>query len=374
MEDVAFEKRSFVIPASNQFIVQEKLNKFNNSADKLKLPKISWSFGKAFIKNTVLVIPIDIVGNFTIKYNHYIFVATIHQIDGANIIMSCSNIKVPEQYRSVSKKCDHCKTDRYRKDTYIIFDTVEKSFLQVGSSCIKDFLNNESPENIIAQFNLLSNLFYFVGSIDDFYESSNRADGFFHILEFLAQTSFSIRKNGWISKKDAEEKSLTSTAKSAIEYFYSKNIPSKEDYDIAELASTWAENLPEDVDSDYLHNIRTIARSGMVDIRTSGYAASIVSSYLKSIESKRQSNFISSPKKREVFRLNYNKKLVFRSSFGINYKYFFNDENGNIVIWSTANSIDFEKDILYSIKGTCKAHSEYNNIKQTEITRCEVLN
>src|ERR1700691_1883636 len=37
--------------------------------------------------------------------------------------------------------CDHCKVDRYRNDTYLVEDE-SGTQLQVGSSCVKDFLGH----------------------------------------------------------------------------------------------------------------------------------------------------------------------------------------------------------------------------------------
>ena len=57
----------------------------------------------------------------------------------------------------------------------------------------------------------------------------------------------------------------------------------------------------------------------------------------------------------------------------LNYIYKFEDENGNVLIWKTASSKDFEEGKSYMIKGTVKNHTEYKGIRQTNLTRCRVV-
>ena len=55
--------------------------------------------------------------------------------------------------------------------------------------------------------------------------------------------------------------------------------------------------------------------------------------------------------------------------YGVTFMYQFTDEAGNIYIWKTGNIIE---ETRVSLKGTVKAHGEFNGIKQTELTRCRV--
>ena len=66
---------------------------------------------------------------------------------------------------------------------------------------------------------------------------------------------------------------------------------------------------------------------------------------------------------------------------GVSYIYRFKDEEGNIYIWKTSNSIDKESgDSLVpmgegdklTITGTVKEHKEYKGEKETILTRCKV--
>lgn len=52
--------------------------------------------------------------------------------------------------------------------------------------------------------------------------------------------------------------------------------------------------------------------------------------------------------------------------------YTFRDEKGNAIIWKTSKGLGFEKGSKIHIKGTIKEHSEYDDEKQTVITRAKV--
>lgn len=50
----------------------------------------------------------------------------------------------------------------------------------------------------------------------------------------------------------------------------------------------------------------------------------------------------------------------------------FKDADGNVFTWKTQRSFAFECGTNVDVKGTVKAHSEYKDEKQTELTRCKV--
>lgn len=54
------------------------------------------------------------------------------------------------------------------------------------------------------------------------------------------------------------------------------------------------------------------------------------------------------------------------------YIHTFKDADGNAFTWKTQRSFAFEYGENVNVKGTIKAHSEYKDEKQTELTRCKV--
>ena len=52
--------------------------------------------------------------------------------------------------------------------------------------------------------------------------------------------------------------------------------------------------------------------------------------------------------------------------------YTFRDESGDAIIWKTSKGLGIENGSKVHVKGTIKEHNEYDNEKQTVLTRCKV--
>ena len=52
--------------------------------------------------------------------------------------------------------------------------------------------------------------------------------------------------------------------------------------------------------------------------------------------------------------------------------YTFRDDHGNALVWKTTSGTDAEAGTTVHLKGTIKEHTEYNEEKQTVLTRCRV--
>lgn len=397
------ETRSFTIPASKLIDVQDKLTKLNKRAAKLGVQEITWTIGKAytktyqeqvardqystapieFVTREVLVAPFDITGPLSVKFDGWSFAATFqHLPTGETIIRAISNeIEVPTYYRDTGSACEHCKVKRYRKDTYLL-NHEDGSLVQVGSTCIKDFLGGNSPDNIMSSANLIGEILSYMGCMEEGYGGGGST--VYAIEVVLAQTSACIRDHGWLSKSKAEETNGRATAYRVADNFdpprnFKKSIVSDCDEERAKLAVEWVESLSdtEVEDSDYLYNIRAIARSGMVEHRTMGFACSIIPAYDRAMEAKnpkKLSKHVGQLKKRELFNLILKRHFVYDGTYGASHRYLFEDDDGNVLVWKSSSSHDMVEGKKYCIKGTVKEHSDYKNVPQTMITRCEVMN
>jgi hypothetical protein len=377
------DTRSYNIPADMKSTVEDQFVKLNKRATKLGIDLITWTWGKAFEEEEHLYLPIEISGPFSVSYEGWDFIATIqHLATGENIIRAIRDgLDIPKFYREVSSKnCDHCHVQRFRKDTYLLRHT-DGNMVQVGSTCIKDFLGGNSPDNILQRANLVAEVFSFMDGLGDGFGATPNA---VHIFRFLSQTVACINKFGWLSKSKADEVGKTPTAIIVWEHiFNTKSIKSPvvatdSDVEYAKTVLEWVENIPDSVtdDSEYLYNIRAIARSGIVDKRTNGYAASIVSAYqnyLNKQQAKTTSEYVGTIKQRQLFELTLSQYFSVYGSYGASHKYIFHDAIGNVLVWSASNDQKLNRGSKYLIKGTIKAHSLYKEVKQTHITRCEVV-
>ena len=60
------------------------------------------------------------------------------------------------------------------------------------------------------------------------------------------------------------------------------------------------------------------------------------------------------------------------TKFGTTWVYTFEDDEGNCLVWKTSASIGPKEGDRVHIKATVKDHDEYNDVKQTILTRCKI--
>jgi hypothetical protein len=76
--------------------------------------------------------PIHIKGDWVLIAVHSSKSGSISQLDASVII--------PEEFLSGSRTCSHCNKNQYRKSHFIIHNKADGKWMQVGSTCLKDFL------------------------------------------------------------------------------------------------------------------------------------------------------------------------------------------------------------------------------------------
>ena len=387
--------RTYQILADKKNRICEYLSKLNKRAAKLGLSPIACEFGKAYMgevdyqtegggwsKKSALLIPTTISGPFMICYSGWIFMAAIQHLPEGNIIRSISEEPCPVEYRTANSDCDHCQINRRRNDTFIVKNSATGQIKQVGSSCIKDFLGH-TVDNVIGKAEFAADLVSFLDSAEK--EFDRMGEPTYSIAEFLNQTAAVIRVSGWVSKSKAEETGSAATVefvKIAITAQSAKDRVEITEVDtrLATAAIDWCEELS-DVDcerSDYLYNIRVIARAAYVERRTMGFAASIIAAYNKYLTDKlakeqmADSAHVGQIKQRTTFILRVTNHFNYETVYGVTHKYIFSDMLGNVFTWAASSFQDLEIGHVYTVLGTIKDHVEYKGTKQTVLSRCAV--
>ena len=82
-----------------------------------------------------------------------------------------------------------------------------------------------------------------------------------------------------------------------------------------------------------------------------------------------QSEFVGSLGERLTLALTLNKDYKFENGYGVGHIYEFEDDLGNIFIWTT-NARVLTLNNKYELKGTVKDFKLYKGVKQTHLTRC----
>lgn len=318
------------------------------------------------------------------------------EIDGevvyANIIRTVPEMgEVDPKHRFADTYCDHCKTTRYRTETFILIHD-DGSEVRVGRSCLKDFLGHVNPKHIM---NLAKWLKQLEEIFEDFRGGSRWVPYTDSVQEVLELTASAIRKYGWVSRSAAEKmdyaKAPTSTevshhlmiSKGRRPLFKGETFIPLEitdaDKTLAAEALAWIkENDIKDPNiNDYIYNCLVAINDDVTSSRL-GLVCSIVGSYVRKLEKdaevkyeKKESNWYGQVKDRVDLELEFQKKWVFDSQWGTTAICKFVDEDGNVFIWKTSN-FHIEPGTKCKVRGTIKAHDEKYDVKQTVLTRCKL--
>lgn len=353
-----------------------------------------------FWKVPVTRISLTLVGE-TPRFKGWTFSAVLQRLDEENIVRTVPGESIPSIYRTRCSHCDHCNTNRKRNDTYVLRHD-DGRYVQVGSSCISDFLGGDDAETIVLKAEILS---LAESILEDGFGSSeslgpSRVEET-SLIEFLPYVAWSIRTDGWTSRTRAKETGTASTANIAwmltVDAKARKRVNcqlSEEDISISTKAVDWAESISDDEvnssTSDYLHNVRAVAKSGLASYRTAGIAASIVSTFVnetKRVKRQKLDAHVGSVGERVTFGVEKKKTkridkdpleldsvFTYDTMYGLTTVLKFMTKEGATVVWKTGSTEISRLDVgkKYDVVGTIKSHDVYKNEKQTTLTRCSV--
>lgn len=114
---------------------------------------------------------------------------------------------LPVEYGTHTKKCDHCQRKQSRAKSYIIQNKTTGEFMQVGTTCLKDFLGI-NPDKWIKGYEAVS--FFSNIILDSRGEFRMKNCGFHNVAhnvkDALALASYWINKDGYIKQEWKTEK------------------------------------------------------------------------------------------------------------------------------------------------------------------------
>lgn len=382
-------------------VADEKIAKFVKKFKKFGAGSFTYTKGQSHYESCTAedgtkffskMVDIDIEGSY--KIDNYVFVASLEYVEevGKNLVKKAPNSEdIPEMYLT-RNVCDHCKTNRNRKYTVLLKNTVTGEYIQVGKSCVKDFIGYD-----ITDYMAFLNCF---SCLEEFLEktASGVPGGWeiaFTVDEVLQQTVAYINKNdGYISKatvdkwyqrmEDAQTDSYVglppiTTASTIFSMFYGSEevrvAKCKITDEIVEQVNTIKDFILNSTDnSDYINNLKILITAGYVVSRNLGLVVSMVGYYLRKInenkqyEEKAQSEYIGNVGDKITFTATPKCVCAIETVYGVMRIYTFSVDN-NEVVWKTSKVIE---ETPTTFKATIKAHTLYKGIKQTEITRARI--
>lgn len=325
------------------------------------------------------------------KVNGWEFVATIEHNNPTNIIRAFrTEYQVPDRFYTTAPICEHCNSKRNRKDTYLIRNTETGEFKQVGKSCLKDFTNGLSAE-AVAQY-----VSYFDELIKGEAPTGGHYAVYYPITEVMQLAVEAVNLYGYQKSTSPYEENYSaqqSTKQVVIDMLYGSTYATKH---IKKGFNVNREGNKEKADSvlafvaqmenklGYVSNLKTLCSNEYCQPRDLGIVVSAVACYNREIEyqaKKAQQEKAKANLKNEwfgaigdrvnVFNVECNLLTSWETGFGYKYLYKFTTDDGLVFTWKTGNCIENGRKL--KVTGTVKQHTEFRGQKQTELTRCKIV-
>lgn len=207
----------------------------------------------------------------------------------------------PEHREIEATRCDHCKTCRYRTQSFLVENSTTGERCVVGRSCLKDFTGHKSPQALISWFSSIHSM---DGMVDDEFGSARSGSPLptaWDALEMLEYTACVVRRQGWISRLKAEETFQTTTSgyiawargprptgswkgikEEQARWDEAKKTNVADDTDKAAAQAVLAE-LAKAEDSDYTAKLKLIAAARVVSDKNLAVWVSAITLYLKAV-------------------------------------------------------------------------------------------
>lgn len=359
--------------------------------------------------------------------NGYEFLGTVEHKSAGNILKLREGLEETldlTPYRQGKQKCEHCGQRRYRKDTYLVHSPEDNKVVQVGRTCLKDFMGHKSPEFFAhyAQFLIECE------AVDEEkeYHGFGRTDMSVRTQNFLEVVYAIMIKDGCYKNKSYEGGSTSSQAwsyhfqdtrgmkQSEVDAYrawckeieYSSELP--ENKAKAMEAIKYYQNLENPNNFD--HNLKVIATEEYIEPKNFGLGAYVMQGYfnfeakenakaekakkIAEANANKKNEYLGTIDKRETFtNMRYVKTGSYEHTYGTTYFHTFEDSEGRKMIIKNSYNVaslilqfnselydsevrgkDTLNNYLYTFKATVKKHeiSSYSKRKETTANRVKI--
>lgn len=323
--------------------------------------------------------------------------------EGVTEVRSVPGFNLGESYRT-RHVCDHCNYTRRRNSYFFVSNKESGRLMQVGSSCIVDFIGHHNPETVASWFEGVNSISSFSEQVDEerLGVGSKRwyTWDYKETVDLLIQT---IRETGFLSKTKAEELGMDVfyttgyRVEGELESRHdpkSKGMPKTQftEEEIADIESfsNWYLGLVDD--SDFVLNVQEIIKKRVVLFGRVSWLAAAVNSWIKSTEKKEEAPRVPSKFWGTIGQVFEGEAILTKhnkfTSQGYSYYspeettniFTFEDGKGGMFVWFTTTLLPEGVDIgsKVKLKGRVKGHDIYKpknggyEHQQTVLTRCKV--
>ena len=331
------------------------------------------------------------------SYNGWTFLATLDWDENAGLITRCApGVEVVVARDSlVAGWCDHCKTSRARKATYLVLNQSTGEQVQVGSTCVKDFLGWAGSFTFLSEDEVQAEMDIMWGS------DGGSGDRNYSIDTVLAVAWAAIKAYGWVPASAGDFKMTT---KRAVLTFLNPSTRTDrrtgrlEDAELVEAVGAHVDGstaaaakvrafiLSDDFngDSEYVVNMKAVLAAEFVSSRNIGLVASAPQTLARFEEKTLARKAAAEGPQSEWFGTKGDKGVLFTgviegvryidSQWGSTVLYTFRNAEGTVAKWFASSEALGDTTVIgttVTIKGTIKNHDEFKGVKSTVLTRCK---
>jgi hypothetical protein len=170
--DINLDEMEFTIPLEGISYVEKEIEKLNKRAQRLKLkPMKLVQIGveersvrvkydneahgnmerdsNGYVEIPIKLVTLRIEGDPP-KLPGYKLISRLDWKEGDPLIAEVPGEKTPIEYRTVKQGCNHCNKKGNRNDTFILQNTQTNDYIQVGRTCLADFLgHNDKARDVV---------------------------------------------------------------------------------------------------------------------------------------------------------------------------------------------------------------------------------
>lgn len=346
-------------------------------------------------KVTIKAIEVEVSGT-AIAESGWRLAGKIEHLETGNVIHSFSNVAIPDRYRSVSPRCEHCNSDRHRKETYVLYHAENNSWKQVGSSCLKDFTGYVSAEMAAA----IASVYTLLERVAEDRIHIERSPKYFEIESVMCYAIECVKH--WGYHKAEEGHAATRNQVIDLMHKHMKLPASIGSVTFDPMSTTNLQTFKDmrsrllalNANDDYTNNLQVFLKAEDVPENGLGIVVSAVPYYNNLIAREAEQNKLAEASNSEFIGTVGHRitvdiatvKLIniYDGYYGSTRRYQIIDVHGNVLMWDASNSIwdtvcvedspdgDVVEGLPLQLIGTIKKHDEFRGIKQTWLTRCRV--
>jgi hypothetical protein len=404
VDECSYETFEWQIDARQLAATQEKIEKINKRAAKKGL-------GGRLDMTVTPVVRVEVdedtglkrewteyrvkIGGVAPAYDGWQFIATLDWDEHAGLIVrSVPGAPQAKRDRLQEGWCDHCKTVRRRRVTYMMRNMDTDEQLQVGRSCIKDFIGWTGTISFLEGPNTTKDGDGWFGA------GGGRAD--YSTMTVLTYAWAVIKTNGFVPASQAGcgatptkvlvEMALYPNRKNSAEVEFARSLAP-----VAAEAEAKAQQVKDFVlsddfngPSDYVLNLKACIAAEHASPRNFGLVVSAPQAHARHQEQtltrERQakvgaeSEWVGrvAAKGEKMDRRDIEVTVVgiryIDGAYGAVTLYTLADPEGNLYKWfASDDKLGEDEGARFILKGSIKKHDEYQGTKHTHLTRCAVV-